>query len=74
MMRLGAPDDAQEELAVAAGFRVLESQLATVKWAQMIVRDNGIAFAALLRHADAYLTTAEIPKEAIGSAMTLAAA
>jgi len=40
----------------------------------MIVRDNGIAFAALLRHADAYLTTAEIPKEAIGSAMTLATA
>ena len=28
----------------------------------MIVRDEGIAFHALLRHSDIYVTTAEIPK------------
>ena len=39
----------------------------------MTVRDSGIAFTALLRHTDIYLTTAEIPREIIDSALAAAA-
>jgi len=31
----------------------------------MVVRDDGIAFTALVRHSDIYLTSAEIPRKII---------
>jgi len=40
----------------------------------MIVREGSIAFNALLRHTDIYVTTAEIPKQVLESVPTTAAA
>jgi len=60
----------REVVTAPADFRVLESQIASVECAQMIVREEGIAFNALLRHTDIYVTTAEISKqvfESVGS-------
>jgi hypothetical protein len=34
----------------------------------MIVRENGIAFTAIPKHTDFYVTTAEIPKEVLQQA------
>jgi hypothetical protein len=59
-----APDD----------FRVLDSQIAAVECSQMIVRDGGIAFTAIPKHTGIYLTTAEIPKQVLESALTTATA
>jgi hypothetical protein len=39
----------------------------------MIAREASIAFNALLRHTDIYVTTAEIPKQVLESALTTAA-
>jgi len=61
-------------VTAAADFRVLESQIAAVECAQMIVREGSIAFNALLRHTDIYVTTAEIPKQVLESVPTAAAA
>ena len=46
-----APDD----------FEVVEAQIAAVECEQMVVRIDGIAFLAIPRHCDLYVTTAEIP-------------
>jgi hypothetical protein len=46
-----APDD----------FKVVEAQLAAAECGQMIVRDEGVAFPAIPKHCDFYVTTAEIP-------------
>ena len=46
-----APDD----------FEVVEAQIAAVECLQMIVREDGIAFLAIPKHCDFYVTTAEIP-------------
>ncbi len=64
--------DTREIVTAPPDFRVPESQAAVVECAQMVVRDGGIAFTALLRHTDTYVTTAEIPKEVIESALTSA--
>ncbi len=66
--------DAREIVTAPAAFRVLESEIAVVECAQMIVRDGGIAFTALLRHSDIYVMTAEIPKQVIESALPSATA
>ena len=58
--RLGV--DTKETLIAPPDFRVSESHIAAVECSQMVVRDDGIAFTALVRHADIYLTTAEIPR------------
>ena len=52
--------DTREVVTAPADFQVPESQIATVECAQMIVREEGIALNALLRHTDIYVTTAEI--------------
>jgi hypothetical protein len=58
------------EVAVASDdFCVPEGQVGAVECAQMIVRDGGIAFNALLKHTDTYVTTAEISKQMIESAL-----
>jgi hypothetical protein len=54
-----------EVVTAPADFRVMESQIAAVECAQMIVRDGGIAFNALLRYSDIYVTTAEISKQVL---------
>jgi len=69
--RFGA--DSKETLIAPSDFRVSESHIAAVECSQMVVRDDGIAFTALLRHADIYLTTAEIPREIIESTLAAAA-
>ncbi len=66
--------DTREVVTAPADFRVLESQIAAVECAQMIVREGSIAFNALLRNTDIYVTTAEIPKQVLESVLTTAAA
>ena len=66
--------DTREVVTAPTDFRVLESEIAVVECAQMIVRDGGIAFTALLSHTDIYVTTAEIPRQVIESALASAAA
>jgi len=66
--------DTREVATAPADFRVLESQIAAVECAQMIVREGSIAFNALIRHTDIYVTTAEIPKQVLESVLTIAAA
>jgi hypothetical protein len=64
--------DTREVAVASSDFAVPDSQVTAVECAQMIVRDGGIAFNALLRHSDIYVTTAEIPKQVIESALTAA--
>ena len=59
--------DMQEVVTAPAAFRVPESQIGAVECAQMIVREESIAFNALLRHTDIYVTTAEISKQVLES-------
>ncbi len=66
--------DTCEVVSAPANFHVLESQIATVECAQMIMREEGIAFNALLKYTDIYVTTAEIPKQVLESGLTTAAA
>lgn len=66
--------DMREVVTVPTDSRVLDSQIATVECAQMIVREEIIAFNALLRHTDIYVTTAEIPKQVLESVLTTTAA
>lgn len=65
--------DAKEMVIVPPEFRVPESQVAAVECSQMVVREDCIAFTALVRHADFYLTSAEIPRKIIESALGAAA-
>lgn len=70
----GLEVDTREVVTAPADFRVLDSQIAAVECTQMIVREGSIAFNALLRHTDIYVTTAEIPKQVLESVRTTAAA
>lgn len=65
--------DTKEIVIAPPDFRVPGSQLVAVECAQMIAREGVIAFTALLRRTDIYLTTADIPKEIIESALVSAA-
>ena len=56
-----APDD----------FEVVEAQIAAVECGQMIVRDDGIAFLAIPKHCDFYVTTAEIPVSVLQEAASI---
>jgi hypothetical protein len=51
-----------EIVSVPDDFSVPQSQIARVECAQMVVREEGIAFTAIPKHNDFYVTTAEIPK------------
>jgi hypothetical protein len=53
--------DDDELVEAPADFEVVEAQTAAVECGQMIVRDEGIAFLAIPKHSDFYVTTAEIP-------------
>jgi len=66
--------DTREVVTAPADLRVPESQIGAVECAQMIVREGGIAFNALLRNTDIYVTTAEISKQVLESAGDVSAA
>ncbi len=52
----------EKEVATAPDdFEVVEAQIAAVECEQMVVREDGIAFLAIPKHCDFYVTTAEIP-------------
>jgi hypothetical protein len=65
--------ETKETVKAPPGFRVPETHIVAVECAQMIVRDAGIAFTALLRHSDICLTTAEVPRQIIESALAAGA-
>jgi hypothetical protein len=65
--------DTCEVISVPDDFHVPDSHIAAVECAQMIVREEGIAFTAIPKHTDIYLTTAEIPKQVLDSILTTAA-
>jgi hypothetical protein len=54
--------DRHEMVSATHDFSVPQSQIARVECAQMVVREEGIAFTAIPKHNDFYVTTAEIPK------------
>jgi hypothetical protein len=60
--------DRREMVAASGNFSVPQSQIARVECAQMVVREEGIAFTAIPKHTDFYVTTAEIPKRALEQA------
>jgi hypothetical protein len=65
----GLEVDKREAVLAATDFSVPEDCIGAVECAQMIVREEGIAFRALLKHSDTRVTTAEIPKGMIESAL-----
>jgi len=64
--------DTREAVIAEADFGLPESQIGAVECSQMIVRDGGVAFNALIKHSDTYVTTAEISKQMIESALSSA--
>jgi hypothetical protein len=53
---------AEMEVATAPDdFEVVEAQVAAVECEQMVAREDGIAFLAIPKHCDFYVTTADIP-------------
>lgn len=65
--------DTRETVTAPPGFCVPERQIVVAECSQMVVREGGIAFSALVRHTDIYVTTAEIQKDVIASALASAA-
>lgn len=65
--------DIKETVKAPPDFQVPEDQIVAVECAQMIVREGGIAFTALLRHSDIYLTTAEISRGVLECGLSAAA-
>ena len=61
--------DTREIVTAPPDFRVPETRVVAVECSQMIVRDDSVAFTALLRHSDIYVTTADVPKAFISSAL-----
>ena len=52
----------EKELVTApADFKVVETQIAATECEQMVVAEEGIAFVAIPKHCDFYVTTAQIP-------------
>ena len=58
----------QEVVRVPDDFHAVEQQIAAVECGQVIVRADSIAFLAIPKHCDFYVTTAEIPVLALESA------
>jgi hypothetical protein len=51
----------KEVVTAPADFEVVEAQIVAVECEQMVVREDGIAFLAIPKHCDFYVTTADIP-------------
>jgi hypothetical protein len=62
--------DNREAVIVAEQLNVSHECTGTVECAEMIVRNEGITFSALLRHDDVRLTTAEISQQLLESVLT----
>jgi hypothetical protein len=60
--------DTREAVIAPTDFSVPEECVGAVESAQMIVREEGVAFRALLKHSDTGVTTAEIPSSMIEAA------
>lgn len=62
--------DDNEVVTAPDDIEVVEAQIAAVECNQMVVREDGIAFLAIPKHCDLYVTTAEIHvpvlQEAVG--------
>jgi len=61
--------DRREMVAAPDNISVRESQVARVECMQMVVREESIAFTAIPKHTDFYVTTARIPKEILEHSM-----
>jgi hypothetical protein len=59
--------DRREVVSMVDDFSVPQSQIARVECAQMVVREEGIAFTAIPKHTDIHLVTAEISKHVLDS-------
>jgi hypothetical protein len=59
--------ETHEMVSVAQDFSVPQSQIAWVECAQVVVREEGVAFTANLKHTNIDLTTAEISKQVLES-------
>ncbi len=57
--------DKNEVVTMSGNFSVPECQIARVECVQMVVRESGIAFTAIPKHRDFYVTTTEIPESAL---------
>lgn len=62
--------DDNELVTAPAEFEVVEAQIA-VECSQMVVREDGIAFLAIPKHCDFYVTTAEIPVSVLQEAASI---
>ena len=62
--------DRNEVVTASGDFSVPQSQIARVECTQMLVRAEGVAFTAIPKHTDFYVTTAEIPREVLEHAVT----
>lgn len=60
--------DRHEVVTASGDFSVPQSHIARVECVQMVVREEGIAFTAIPRHSDSYVTTAEISQYALEQA------
>lgn len=65
--------DKNEVVTAPGNFSVPESQIARIECAQMVVRESGIAFTAIPKHTDFHVTTAEISRQLLETALTPAA-
>ena len=63
--------EGKEVAAASEDFEVVEAQTAAVECEQIVVRDDGIAFLAIPKHCDFYVTTAEIPVPMLESAAAI---
>ena len=63
----GLEVDTREAVIAGTDLNVPAECLGAVECAQMIVREEGVAFRALLKHSDTRVTTAEIPYQMIDS-------
>ena len=64
--------DKHEEAIPVRELSVPKNLVARVECAQMVVRETGIAFTAISKHTDFYVTTAEILKEVLERCVPLA--
>ena len=62
--------DKREAVLTAEDLNVSEERLGAVESSMMIVRNDGIAFSAILKDDDVRLTTAEIPQELLRLALS----
>lgn len=63
--------DGNELVTAPDDIEVVEAQIAAVECGQMIVRDESVAFLAIPKHCDFYVTTSEIPVSVLQEAASI---